>query len=601
MENNNNQNLTVWQKLSKTFGPDGTLGQGEPDYRLDKSEILKTKDKAEYEREKLQKQQSLYLGSNWTKVENNLYTQAVYYEPTRLAAFYDYESMEYTPEISTALDIYAEESTTPNQDGYVLQVYSESKRIKSILVDLFVNVLDINTNLPMWIRNMCKYGDNFVYLKLDSEKGVTGCMQLPNIEIERLERGIESKTSTATVNVNRKDLKFIWKVKSTEFNTWEIGHFRLLGDDRKLPYGTSMLEKARRIWKQLVLAEDAMLIYRTSRAPERRVFKVFVGNMDDKDVEPYVQRVANKFKRDQVVDRKTGNVDLRFNQMAVDQDYFIPVRDAAATNPIDTLPGGTNLSEIADIEYIQKKLVTALRVPKAYLGFEEPVGDGKNLSLLDIRFARTINRIQKSAIAEMNKIAIIHLFLMGFEDELSNFTLQLTNPSKQADLLMIDVWATKITLYKDMVSEIPKSIQPVSATWAKKHIFGFSDDEIKNELLQIRMERAVSAELDNTATIVTRTGIFDTVDRLYKPVTGTTLPAGGAPGADEGGSPPPDAGVAPPPDAGAPLPESIRKDKNKLILESNEDDFNEDEFLDFKKINNSLGDLEDQLSKLLGD
>ena len=604
MENNNqNQNLTVWQKLSKTFGPDGTLGQGEPDYRLDKSEILKTKDKAEYEREKLQKQQSLYLGANWTKVENNLYTQAVYYEPTRLAAFYDYESMEYTPEISTALDIYSEESTTPNQDGYVLQVYSESKRIKSILVDLFVNVLDINTNLPMWIRNMCKYGDNFVYLKLDSEKGVTGCMQLPNIEIERLERGIESKTSTATVNVNRKDLKFIWKVKSTEFNTWEVAHFRLLGDDRKLPYGTSMLEKARRIWKQLVLAEDAMLIYRTSRAPERRVFKVFVGNMDDKDVEPYVQRVANKFKRDQVVDRKTGNVDLRFNQMAVDQDYFIPVRDAAATNPIDTLPGGTNLSEIADIEYIQKKLVTALRVPKAYLGFEEPVGDGKNLSLLDIRFARTINRIQKSAIAEMNKIAIIHLFLMGFEDELSNFTLQLTNPSKQADLLMIDVWATKITLYKDMVSEIPKSIQPVSATWAKKHIFGFSDDEIKNELLQIRMERAVSAELDNTATIVTRTGIFDTVDRLYKPVTGTTLSAGGAPAADAGGAPPPpDAGGAPPPpDAGAPLPESMRRDKNKLILESNEDDFNEDEFLDFKKINNSLGDLEDQLSKLLGD
>jgi hypothetical protein len=602
MENNNNQNLTVWQKLSKTFGPDGTLGQGEPDYRLDKSEILKTKDKAEYEREKLQKQQSLYLGANWTKVENNLYTQAVYYEPTRLAAFYDYESMEYTPEISTALDIYSEESTTPNQDGYVLQVYSESKRIKSILVDLFVNVLDINTNLPMWIRNMCKYGDNFVYLKLDPEKGVTGCMQLPNIEIERLERGIESKTSTATVNVNRKDLKFIWKVKSTEFNTWEIGHFRLLGDDRKLPYGTSMLEKARRIWKQLVLAEDAMLIYRTSRAPERRVFKVFVGNMDDKDVEPYVQRVANKFKRDQVVDRKTGNVDLRFNQMAVDQDYFIPVRDAAATMPIETLAGGTNLSEIADIEYIQKKLVTALRVPKAYLGFEEPVGDGKNLSLLDIRFARTINRIQKSAIAEMNKIAIIHLFLMGFEDELSNFTLQLTNPSKQADLLMIDVWTTKVTLYKDMVSEIPKSIQPVSATWAKKHIFGFSDDEIKNELLQIRMERAVSAELDNTATIVTRTGIFDTVDRLYKPVTGTTLSAGGAPAADAGGAPPPDAGGAPPPpDAGAPLPESMRRDKNKLILESNEDDFNEDEFLDFKKINNSLGDLEDQLSKLLGD
>ena len=600
---NNIQNLTVWQRLSKTFGPDSTLGQGQPDYKLDKKEILKTQDKAEYEKAKLQNQQSLYLSTNWAKVENNLYTQAVYYEPTRLAAFYDYESMEYTPEISTALDIYAEESTTPDQNGYILQVYSESKRIKSILVDLFVNTLDINTNLPMWIRNMCKYGDNFVYLKLDPEKGVTGCLQLPNIEIERLERGIDSRTFQATINVNRKALKFVWKARDAEFNTWEVAHFRLLGDDRKLPYGTSMLEKARRIWKQLVLSEDAMLIYRTSRAPERRVFKVFVGNMDDKDVEPYVQRVANKFKRDQVVDRKTGNVDLRFNQMAVDQDYFIPVRDAAQASPIETLPGATNLSEIADIEYIQKKLVTALRIPKAYLGFEEPVGDGKNLSLLDIRFARTINRIQKSAIAEMNKIAIIHLFLMGFEDELSNFTLQLTNPSKQADLLMIDVWKEKVTLYKDMVTEIPKSIQPVSATWAKKHIFGFSDEEIKLELQQIRMERAVSAELDNTATIISKTGIFDTVDKLYKPISGGTAPAGA-----EGGAPPPPGGAeggAPPPPpaegAGPPIPESIRKEKNKLILESIEDDFDEDEFLNFQKVNGSLGLMEDELSRLLGE
>jgi hypothetical protein len=598
---NNNKNLTVWQRLATTFGPDSTLGQGQPDYKLDKKEILKTQDKAEYERAKLQSQQSLYLSTNWAKVENNLYTQAIYYEPTRLAAFYDYESMEYTPEISTALDIYAEESTTPDQNGYVLQVYSESKRIKSILVDLFINTLDLNTNLPMWIRNMCKYGDNFVYLKLDPEKGVTGCLQLPNIEIERLERGIDSRTYQATVDFNRKALKFVWKSRDVEFNTWEVAHFRLLGDDRKLPYGTSMLEKARRIWKQLVLSEDAMLIYRTSRAPERRVFKVFVGNMDDKDVEAYVQRVANKFKRDQVVDRKTGNVDLRFNQMAVDQDYFIPVRDTTQVSPIDTLPGATNLSEIADIEYIQKKLVTALRIPKAYLGFEEPVGDGKNLSLLDIRFARTINRIQKSAIAEMNKIAIIHLFLMGFEDELSNFTLQLTNPSKQADLLMIDVWKEKVTLYKDMVTEIPKSIQAVSATWAKKHIFGFSDDEIKLELQQIRMERAASAELDNTATIITKTGIFDTVDRLYKPVTGGTM-APAAPGAeggvDAGGAPPVEAAPA---EAAPTVPESIRKEKNKLILESKDDDFDEDEFLDFKKMNGSLGLIEDELNKLLGD
>ena len=586
-------NLTIWQRLSSTFGPNSLLNMDGPTYKLDKKELLRTTDKQEYEREKLQMQQSLFIQDNWKKIENNLYSQAVYYEPNRISAFYDYESMEYTPEISTALDIYSEESTTPNQDGYVLQIYSESKRVKSILADLFNKVLDVSINLPMWIRNTCKYGDNFVYLKLDPEKGIVGCLQLPNIEIERLERGMETRTINANLgseaDFKHKTLKFNWKAKDMEFNTWEIAHFRLLGDDRKLPYGTSMLEKARRIWKQLVLAEDAMLIYRTSRAPERRVFKVFVGNMDDKDVEAYVQRVANKFKRDQVVDKNTGNVDLRFNQMAVDQDYFIPVRDPAATMPIETLAGGTNLSEIADIEYIQKKLVTALRIPKAYLGFEEAVGDGKNLSLLDIRFARTINKIQKSMIAELNKIAIIHLFLLGFEDELGNFTLGLTNPSKQADLLMIDVWKEKVTLYKDMVTEIPNTIQPTSATWAKKHIFGFSDEDIKLEIQQIRLERAVAAEIANTATVITHTGLFDNVDKLYKTVSGETTSAGAA-----AGGVPPAGGPPPPPE---PMMDSVNRSNFDILLES--DNIFGDEYIDLSKGKNSLGAIEKELEKLL--
>lgn len=604
---NNNQNLTIWQRLSKTFGPNSLLGQDLPTYSLDKKELLKTTDKQEYEKEKLQAQQSMYLSGQWAKIENNLYTQAIYYEPTRLASFYDYESMEFTPEISTALDIYAEESTTPNQDGYILQIYSESKRVKGILTDLFNNVLDVNTNLQMWTRNTCKYGDNFVYLKLDSEKGVVGCMQLPNIEIERLERGMAAKSINAEIDPKDKGLRFHWKVKDMEFNSWEVAHFRLLGDDRKLPYGTSMLEKARRIWKQLLLSEDAMLIYRTSRAPERRVFKVFVGNMDDKDVEAYVQRVANKFKRDQIVDNKTGNVDLRFNQMAVDQDYFVPVRDVTQTMPIETLPGATNLSEIADIEYIQKKLVTALRVPKAYLGFEEVVGDGKNLSLQDIRFARTINKIQKAMISEMNKIAIVHLFILGFEDELQNFTLGLTNPSKQADLLMIDVWKEKVLLYKDLVTEIPNTLSPTSATWAKKHIFGFSDEDIKLDTQQQRLERAVAAELANTPTVITHTGMFDIVDKLYKTKSGSTEnppsdaptppPSGGGgslPDFGGGGEP-----SEPSPPAEETLPENKKNDNLSILLEN--DDIYGDKYIDLSKGKNSLGSMENELSKLLRD
>ena len=600
MEQNKN-NFTVWQRLSHAFGPNALLNQDYPTYKFDKKELLRTTSKQEYEKELLQAQQTYYLANQWTKIEGNLYTQAVYYEPTRLASFYDYESMEYTPEISAALDIYGEESTTVDEDGYMLQIYSESKRIKGILADLFNNVLDINTNLPMWTRNTCKYGDNFVYLKLDPEKGVVGCMQLPNIEIERFERGMPAQASRQNVEepAENKGLRFKWKAKDMEFNSWEIAHFRLLGDDRKLPYGTSMLEKARRIWKQLLLSEDAMLIYRTSRAPERRVFKVFVGNMDDKDVEPYVQRVANKFKRSQVVDSQTGNVDMRFNQMAVDQDYFIPVRDPAATNPIETLAGGTNLGEIADIEYIQKKLLTALRVPKAFLGFEEPVGDGKNLSLIDIRFARTINRIQKSMVAEMNKIAIIHLFLLGFEDELNNFTLSLTNPSTQADLLKVDVWKEKFAAYKEATTAGAEGIMPVSITWAKKHILGFSDEEIKIDLQQQRIEQAVGAELKNTATIITHTGVFDNLDKLYSTKSGTTTTTGGGAGA------PPSPGGAPPPppvggEGGGLTPESFNRDNLKILLES-ENLLDDDSFIDLSKGKNFLGEMENQLSKLLND
>ena len=443
--------------------------------------------------------------------------------------------MEFTTEISAALDIYSEECTTPSEQGHTVSIYSESARIKGILADLFNNILDVNTNLPMWIRNCCKYGDNFVYLKIDPEKGVIGCNQLPNIEMERGE-GNSYLNQTDESESEPHKIEFKWRDKDIEFNNWEIAHFRLLGDDRRLPYGTSMLEKARRIWKQLLLAEDAMLVYRTSRAPERRVFKVFVGNMDDKDVEAYIQKVANKFKRDIVVDSNNGNVDLRMNQMAVDQDYFIPVRDPAAASPIETLPGATNLSEIADIEYIQKKLLASLRIPKAYLGFEEVVGEGKNLALLDIRFARTINRIQKSIIQELNKIAIVHLYVLGFEEELDNFTLSLTNPSTQGELLKIEQWKEKIALYRDAVTDPGNGLQAVSTTWAKKQILGMSDEEIKLDLQQQRLEKAMAGELEKTAEVIQKTGIFSNIDKLYgTPKTEGESGEEGEEGGDTGG------------------------------------------------------------------
>ena len=908
-----NQKYTIYQRLTKMFGYNGQPIPTNNSYNFSKNELLKTDSKDEYDKNLLQSQQSQYITDKWAKLDQSLYNQSVYYEANRLAAYYDFESMEFTPEISAALDIFSEESTQMSEKGEMLTIFSESDRIKSVLEDLFKNKLDINTNLQMWTRGMCKYGDDFVYLKIDPNEGIIGCQQLPNIEIERIEGGSYLTNKSDNMNQSR-ELRFAWKNRDMEFQNWEIAHFRLLGDDRKLPYGTSILDKIRRIWKQLLLAEDAMLIYRTTRAPERRVFKVFVGNMDDKDIESYVQRVANKFKRDQVVDQKTGQVDMRYNQMpvwsktpiplldgrtitieelakeyeegkqnwvysiqdktfavvpgkviwcgknytanklikvwlddetwvltapehpfilrdgkkvnaedlkegdslmpyyvqkskkggmirldgyemiynpkngkyeyvhrlvsdekyknigykydkykrvlhhvnfkklnnnvenlvemdrhehwelhakqlentlnspenlaikrerliiynksekkrernkylakkeswhlrmtsynhselhkehnsirreaqikdwsnpekklersvgmrvvlddnvfekinekiisreiinrktmmeflstdiidyiisinnnkrlnkiklvsrcvlerhilnkgfktitdyideikknhkvsrietiyenedvycmtvvgingeedrhnfalksfkndkivsesgvfvsnSVDQDFFIPVRDIAQQNPIETLPGASNLGEIQDIEYLQKKMLAALRVPKAFLGFEDVVGEGKSLALMDIRFARTINKVQKSLIHELNKIALLHLLILGFEDELNNFTLSLTNPSSQSDLLKIEQWKEKITLYKDATSDQSQlGILPVSHTWAKKNILGMSESEVLLDLQQQRLERALGFELSNTQQVIKRTRVFDQVDAKY--------------------------------------------------------------------------------------
>jgi len=515
----NDNNLTVYQKLFLMFG-NGT-GPKTPKYSFSDKDLITTKSREEFEKEKLERQQQNYVQAQWASVDNELYQKAVYYETSRLASYLDYESMEYNPEISAALDILSEDSTTFNDQGRVIRITSESKRIKNVLEDLFENILDLNTNLQMWTRNVCKYGDNFVYLKIDRTKGIVGVSQLTNIEIERLEDGMTPHQALDTTEtVKPRQVKFNWKSKNIEFNAWEIAHFRLLGDDRKLPYGTSMLEKVRRIHKQLCLAEDSMLVYRVVRAPERRVFKVYVGNIDDKDVESYVQKVANKFKRTQTTDNQTGQVDLRYNTLAVDQDYFIPVRDNNSSSPIETLQGASNLDQIADIQYIQRKMVTALRVPKPMLGFEDTQGEGKNLALMDIRFARTINRIQQSMIQELNKIAIIHLYILGFEEELSNFKITLTNPSTQGEMLKIEQWKEKVLLYKDLVTSVD-GMAPTSHTWAKKNIFNFSNDEIRLDLEQQRMERAVVAELENTPNVIKKSGYFDKIDRLYGDITPT--------------------------------------------------------------------------------
>jgi intein/homing endonuclease len=452
-------------------------------------------------------------------------------------------------------------------------------------------------------------------------------------------------------------------------------------------HNCSALMAARRHFRMLALMEDMMLIYRLERSMERRVYKIFVGALDDADIPAFIENIADQFKRTPIVDPLTGQLDLRKNILPVwkktpiplvdgrvitieqlakefeqgkknkvysvqkgtnkvvegnvvwcgktghpdnlyevtfynnthmvlaaehevmllngkmkraDQlkpgeeimpfsmerkdntrqtfsnetyytvkkvdviegddvycmtvegdtaktkddrhnfalltftkdgeandkggcfvsncasdDIFIPVRDPNTPTPIETLAGAKNLDAIDDIKYIQKKVCAALRIPQSFLNFEEQKGDGKNLALMDVRFARTVNKFQQAFLMELTKIATIHLYLLGFEDDLTNFTLTMNNPSTQSEQLEIENLQKKITAVRDAVSDPGGGIPAMSLTRALKTIMKWSEKDIKENFEEIRLERALSAELEKTAEIIKRTGIFDTVDRIY--------------------------------------------------------------------------------------
>ena len=893
----------------------------------DKNNIIyKTNDKEDYLNKKLELQQDKYLKDRWVKANVNLSVTAYAGLNNVKLMYRDADLMDAFPEIGAALDIVSEESTITNDKGMIVNVYSKSDRIKSILEDLFVNRLNIQLTGQMIIRAMCKYGNQYMLLDIDNKNGVKGWKQLPVFNMERIENGIQNPYGAGAsiavngINTDDRDLstQFVWlddNNSQVPFRDWQIAHFRRLTNSLYLPCGClvgdtrvemengykevskigigdrvwtfnintqerelaevtmamnkgeknvykvstyhneiegtddhklltydgdnlvykqigdikvgdllvidnskssaskayetdevrkieyvgkketyditvsndnsnffangivthncSYLNSARRHWRMLSLMEDMMLIYRLERSIERRVYKIFVGAIDDADVQGYVERIANEFKRTPIVDPVTGQIDLRknilpvhkdtpiplldgrtitienlakefedgkenyvysvqdkthkivggkvvwcgknytadklikitldddsymimaeehevimrdgskkradglnvgdsvmpfyrmvnkksnklfdryekiynpqsskyefthriiaselskdvntyntvhhknfdkynnnptnliwmdynehhkmhgdlarknwndpikrkthedfkaYNQSdlhkqhdkitkieyidgddvycmtvvgpngeedrhnfairtckedktwnesgcfvsnCVDQDIFIPVRDENAPTPIDTLSAAQNMTALDDIKFVQNKVLTALRIPKSFLNFEENAGDGKNLALMDIRFTRTVNRIQQAFLMELTKVASIHLFLLGFNDELNNFTLSMNNPSTQAEQLEIDNMQKKIDAVRDAVSDPGNGLPVMSQTRALKQIMKWSEKEIKENLEEIRLEKGIAAELEKTTQIIKKTGIFDTVDRIY--------------------------------------------------------------------------------------
>lgn len=543
---------TIFQRIQHALGggTSSTLTRLVPDnhrYNIasNPNQVVATaKTEAERQQRLLQMQQQRLLSKQWIKTNNDISNHELENMSALRYMYYDCDLMDNTmPEIGTALDIFAEESCPMSDDGQMVKVTANSERVKGVLEDLFTNRLAVNTTLPMVARGLCKYGNEYMFLNLSATDGVLGWTQLPTKEVERYDHGMNcpyqmspNSANIATVDVNQPDdTKFIWTRASSStyipYRNWQIAHFRLLYNSEFLPYGVSTLHKARRAFRLLTMMEDAMLMYRLERSVERRVFNIDVGNINEEDVPTYIEEIANSFKRTPVIDPLTGQIDTRKSWMQASEDFFIPRRPGDTTSKIETLPAGQNLTAMDDIKYMQSKIFTALRVPKAFLNFDDEKGDGKNLSLLDVRFTRTVNRIQQSLLMELNKIAIIHLYLLGLTDELTQFKLTMNNPSSQAEMLEIENLAKKVTTAKDAVSDPGGGIPLTSMTWAWKHIMKFSNKDIEKLLEDMRLEAALAVELSKTAQIIKRTGLFNPVDNIY-----------GEPGAEysageEGGAP----------------------------------------------------------------
>jgi hypothetical protein len=414
------------------------------------------------------------------------YEAAAAFQGSRLQLFRDYDMMDNDPIIASVMDIYADESTVKDEFNQIISIHSKNTQIQEILHNLFYDILNVEFNLWPWVRNMCKYGDFFLYLDIDPEYGVVNVLPLSVYETIR----IEGQDPGNPFSVKFKIENDFLALGKTEFDNYEVAHFRLLADTNFLPYGKSMIEGGRRVWKQLQLMEDAMLIHRIMRAPDKRKILVDIGNIPPAEIDTFMSRIIDRMKKTPLVDPQTGDYNLRYNMQNITEDFFLPTRGKDSGTDIQNLPG-LQFNAIEDIEYLRRKLLAAFKVPKSFIGYDEDISGKATLAAQDVRFARTIERIQRIMVSELTKIAIIHLYVQGFTDEdLVDFELSLTNPSVIYEQEKLNLWKEKV----GVATQIMES-KMLSQDWVYHNILELSEDEIITERKKIIEDVKRMAEL----------------------------------------------------------------------------------------------------------
>jgi len=442
------------------------------------------------------------------------YQSSFNYQTLRTQLYSEYDAMDTDAIIASALDILSEESTLKNDMGEVLHIRSNDENIQKILYNLFYDVLNVEFNLSWWIRNMCKYGDFFLKLEASEKYGVYNVIPFAAFNIERQEHydpenptavrfrydpdGLAADTYGYFKTPNQHDAKSIY------FDNYEVAHFRLLTDVNFLPYGRSYIEPARKLFKQYTLMEDAMLVHRIVRAPEKRIFYMNVGGIPPAEVENFMQKAISKMKRTPYIDQTTGEYNLKYNMQNLMEDFYIPIRGNDTATKIETL-GGLQYDGITDVNYLRDKLFAALRIPKAFLGYDEKLQGKATLAAEDIRFGRTVEKIQRIMVSELYKIAFVHLYIQGYRDEsLTNFELSLTTPSIIYDQERIMLLKEKMELAQTMMDS-----QLISSDWIYDNIFHLSADEydeMRELVLQDAKRKFRMSQIENEGNDPLETG-----------------------------------------------------------------------------------------------
>ncbi len=429
----------------------------------------------------------LYIYNN-----KNIFNPNLNYQTLRIQLYSDYEAMDTDPLIASTLDILADESTLKNDMGEVLSIKSSDENIQRVLYNLYYDVLNIEFNLWSWTRNMCKYGDFFLKLEISEKFGVYNVIPYTVYNMVRYEGQDPAEPSKVYFTIDpdglasSADPNYIPKANKSiiTLDNYEVAHFRLISDTNYLPYGRSHIEPARKIYKQLTLMEDAMLIHRIMRAPEKRMFYVNVGSIPPNEVEQFMQKTINSIKKTPYVDPQTGEYNLRFNMMNMMEDFYLPVRGGDTSTRIETTKG-LDYDGTGDIEYLRDKMFAALKVPKAYFGYEKDLTGKATLAAEDIRFARSVERIQRILESELTKIGLVHLYAQGFRGEsLTNFEIKLTTPSIVYEQEKVALLKEKIDLARQMLET-----KLFSSDYIYDNIFNLSEDTY-NEMRDLVREDA---------------------------------------------------------------------------------------------------------------